>query len=403
MRLADVLRQRRDAAVRHAEETVAGWDDHRSGSTAAQMELERRLGDADLYGRFLAGLGREIRAAGGPYGSGEHSFYRDVWAMRVAPDERARARLAEHRGRVAQVVGVEHRAAASSAFGGLVPPGFLSDAAGTLPRPGRPLLDALLADGAGVPLPPTGVTLTVPVAATGFGGRSQTAENAAATADDLTFVDREVPVVTIVGRANIARQALERGGPGLDAMLSADLAAAIDAEQERHLVAGSGAGGEMHGILSTTDAGFVSCTATTGNGQAGCVLQAARLGGEERRTPTRIIAATPTRILHWVNDANGDHPNAVLRESDADRFQLVRSFGIPTTLGAGTDEDRVVTLNGRDVAYAEEPVVRLRGLTDVGDGTIAVIGYRYAAMAVRFPTHLQTVSGSGLSTPAAFT
>jgi hypothetical protein len=60
-----------------------------------------------------------------------------------------------------------------------------------------------------------------------------------------------IPVATIGGQQDVSRQALERGTPGIDQIVYMDLAAQYHAELDRQVANGTGASGQMLGILNT--------------------------------------------------------------------------------------------------------------------------------------------------------
>ncbi|MGH2681021.1 MAG: helix-turn-helix domain-containing protein [Actinomycetota bacterium] len=74
---------------------------------------------------------------------------------------------------------------------------------------------------------------------------------------------------------------------------------------------------------------------------------------------------------------------------------------IPTNLGGGTNEDRIVLLRGEDHTLFESEI-RTRVLPEVGSGTLTVRlqVYNYAAFtAGRYPTSVAVISGTGLVAP----
>lgn len=407
MRLDQALDQRRRRALARAETLADSLGDSRD--LPKQVELEEALSDVERYSRLADQVRVQVRESvdwGSPYRPGSpHSLFRDlaVQARLMGPRGGERDRLAEHQRRTRTVSGMERRDTSSDDMGAVVGTGFLPGVAAA--RTARPLLDALLEGGASYPLPARGMQVSLPVTVTGTVASSQSGQNTALDESATAVETRQFPVSAVAARVDVSRQALDRGGAGIDAWLGREVVQAVEAEQERQLIAGTGTNGEGTGILSETTSlvGFVTCTATTGAGQASCTLQAARVGAEARRTPSTVVAATPTRTLHWANDANGDHPNAVLRAADRGRFRLVETFGIPTNLGSSTNEDRIITLSPADLAYAEDPLVQIGGLSLAGQLSVQVIAHRYCAWT---PTHagvIQTVSGSGLAAPSAFT
>lgn len=215
--------------------------------------------------------------------TGEASWFRDMYLRREQNDPGAGERLLRH-GREVEVDmrsgnEVQSRAVATSGFAGLVTPQWLLDLAAEPLRTGRPAANAVQ----GLPLPEQGMTLNIPRGTTGASAAAQATENSSVSSTDEVWADLSIPVRTIAGQQDVSRQSLERGMPGLDALVYLDLAGAYHAELDRQVITGSGASGEMLGIRNTasintatafgaapTAATFVSKTA----GQITAVAQA---------------------------------------------------------------------------------------------------------------------------------
>lgn len=79
---------------------------------------------------------------------------------------------------------------------------------------------------------------------------------------------------------------------------------------------------------------------------------------------------------------------------------VVVDANLPTTLGAGTNEDRIIVYRGSD-CYLWESEPRLRVFEEVLSSTLSVrlqvYGY-FAVVAGRLPAAISIISGSGLST-----
>ncbi|WP_395659143.1 hypothetical protein [Nocardioides sp.] len=86
------------------------------------------------------------------------------------------------------------------------------------------------------------------------------------------------------------------------------------------------------------------------------------------------------------------------------KVPIVVDLGIPTNLGGGTNESRVIAGALRDT-YLWEGALRTRVLTEVLSGTLQVRlqVYNYVAyMANRRPAALSVVSGTGLIPPTGY-
>ncbi|MFG3418739.1 phage major capsid protein [Micromonospora sp. NPDC048063] len=179
---------------------------------------------------------------------GESSFFADAYRAQFMGDQAAAQRLGRHSTEQAvEGEGVQERATTTGSFAGLVPPQYLVDLYAPVQRNGAPLANLLDS----LPLPPTGMTVSIPRATTGAAAASQATENSALQNTDEVWADLQVPVRTIGGQQDVSRQSLERGTPGIDLIVFRDLAAAYYSELDRQIIAGSGASGQMLGITNT--------------------------------------------------------------------------------------------------------------------------------------------------------
>ncbi len=181
--------------------------------------------------------------------SGERSYFADLFRSEVLHDVGASQRIAAHRG--------EARALTTGGLAGLVPPTYLIEQAALVARAGRPFANSVTQ----LPIPDSGMSLIVPKGTTGAAVASQATENTAVQNTDEVWTNVTLPVATIAGQAQVSRQSLERGAPGIDALIYADLAGAYAAELDRQVVTGSGSSGQMLGVLNT--AGVAQASAFT--------------------------------------------------------------------------------------------------------------------------------------------
>jgi HK97 family phage major capsid protein len=175
------------------------------------------------------------------------SFFTDAYAMTYHADSQARSRLERH-ATEAKVHGeLEERADTISSFAGLVVPQYLVDEYAMVLRNGRPTVAVCRK----LPLPAQGTSFIIPRGTTGAAVASQATENTAVQSTDEVWANVTVPVVTISGQQDVSRQSLERGTPGLDQIIYSDIVGAYAQELDRQVLNGSGASGQMLGILNT--------------------------------------------------------------------------------------------------------------------------------------------------------
>lgn len=181
------------------------------------------------------------------------SFFVDSYRSQFSNDAKASERLQRH-AREVEVEG-ESRATSTPSFSTLVVPQYLVDEAAAVLRAGRPIANRVRR----MPLPAQGTSFNIPRGTTGASVASQAAENTNVSNTDEAWANLTISLVTISGQQDVSRQSLERGTPGIDSMVYMDLAGAYAAELDRQVINGSGASGQMLGILQT--AGVSSGTA----------------------------------------------------------------------------------------------------------------------------------------------
>lgn len=374
----------------------------RSKSSGDWIKLEAALDDIERASN-LRRYAERLDHPPGPYEGG--GFWRDMIAAHNA-DPLARQRLGEQTRRAQEMTGVElradqghvppgleQRAVGTSGLAGLIPKGFTVGAAGGLPRTNRPLLDAVLADGGAADLPRYGTSMTVVASATqSMTASSTSAENVTVPQTDIIGVDSLQAVQPVVASITVSRQVADRADA--DAFINEELAKAVDDEQERLFV---------QGILSST-VSFVSCATATQVVVGKSVLQAARVGSDIRGTPTRIVAWHPRRHL-WMSSQRTDTQqldDVFANLYQAGTFMPVQSGALlASTIGS---QDKVITMNGRDVRYAEEPSIRayIDPSSGAGPLQVRIFGYRYMSQHFLYPSQIGCVTGAGLSAPVAF-
>ena len=225
-----------DAKIEPLAERIAELEaeEKRDASAAA---LRKELGDV---GPAVVTKEARTYAPGAP-----SSFFVDSFRSTFTNDVSARERLERHSREM--VVENEKRATTTGSFAGLVVPQYLVDAAALVLRQGRPVANRVNR----MPLPEQGTTFQVPRGTTGATAASQSPENTNVSSTDEVWANLTITLATIAGQQDVSRQSLERGTPGIDSLVYMDLAGAYAAELDRQVLNGSGAAGQMLGILNT--------------------------------------------------------------------------------------------------------------------------------------------------------
>lgn len=351
------------------------------------------------------------------------SFFSDAFNARVG-DVSARERIERHMREAAVEGELNTRATTTSSYAGLVVPQYLVDMAAQVSRAGRPMADNGCTK---MDLPAGGMSLIIPRATTGVSVASQASENSAVSNTDQVWTNVTVPVATISGRQEVSRQSLERGTPGIDGLIYADLAAAYAAELDRQIFVGTGASGQMSGIggtagISTATAFGAAVAASTFYSKiAGQIAAIAGAGTATR--PSHIVmhprrwawltlqvdsAGRPLVVPAIGNPMNAHGNVSVPGGYSGDQgvgivgyFQglpVITDSNVPTNVGGGTSEDVVYVFDKRHALLFEDGAAprNLRFDETKGDAlTVVLAAYNYAAFtAGRYPSAFGRVGGA---------
>jgi HK97 family phage major capsid protein len=351
---------------------------------------------------------------------GEHSWIVDTVISRglitglggVDPVQ-ARERQERHY----REVEVLTRDTTTTSYASLVPPQFLLDEFAPVLRAGRPTANLLR----GMPLPPVGMTMTIPRATTGTVVATQATQGTAPTTTDMAVTDLSVPVISFSGRGVISRQSLERGAVNLDRVTFNDLAADAARYLDQQVLFGTGASGNALGMITTSGILAVTQTATTGLDTLKAIANAVQQINTQRFLGADVIVMHPRRwgaLTIAVDSSN--RPLVTIEAGQLNVFghgeanltqQAVGTvLGIPvvtdpnlrTNLGAGTNQDEILVFRRADQYLWEQPgTVREFSLEQPqGPQSIQLAVYGNAAFtAGRYPVSVAYISGIGLVTP----
>jgi len=353
---------------------------------------------------------------------GEHSYLQDLYRSQRGQDLGASQRIERH----AAEMRVEHRDAATSAFGALVVPQYLTDLFTPNLRAGRPFLNVVRS----VPLPDEGMTFNVPRGTTATTVLQQTTENSAVDETDFDETTLTIPVRTHSGQQDVSRQALDRGR-GIEAIVMADLADAYVTRVDWEAINGTGASGTMYGVRSTTGISTVTFSGTSlSSGVVDFnrkVADAIQQINGSRFAPPDVIVMHPRRWgwLTSMSDSNGrplvtpgyHGPQNVFGIGEAAGYGPVGEFhglpvitdaNIPTTVSTstitGATEDVVIITRSSDLIHWNDGVGPLTvefKETTAGSLTVKIVAWGYNAFdAGRYPTATRIITGSSLGAPS---
>jgi HK97 family phage major capsid protein len=307
------------------------------------------------------------------------------------------------------------------AGGEFVPPLWLIDLYAEFPRAARPFANRVRQ----IPLPAGTDSINIPRITTGTLTAAQTADNAAVSSQDMVTATVTAPVRTIAGQEDAALQLLDQSPIAFDQVIFGDLLADYNMQVDAQTISGSGAAGQLKGILNVAGVNAVTYTDATPTVPelypklADALNQASNArkvvpshfwmhgrrwfwAAKELDSSNRPFfiaqSAGPTNAMGAFdqNDQNQDGPvtNVLGRP-------VMLDLNIPTNLGAGTNEDRVIATNMSDHILFEGDL-RARVLFEVLSGTLSVRFQVYSYLAFtaeRFPAATSVVSGTGLITP----
>ena len=340
----------------------------------------------------------------------EHDFVADAFNARFGNDRGAAERVERAR----EEALAEYRSTTGN-FGGLVVPQYLTELYASTLASGRPFLEAVT----NIALPAQGMNLTIPRGATTTGVAAQTTEGTAVSNQTMTESDLVVPVRTFAGQQIVSRQSVDRG-TGIAGILLADLFQQYATKVNVSAISGDGTSGGHFGILNTTSVQTAAWTGTTGASLVAAIHNAIGKINASRFAPADLIVMHPRRWAFLA--AASDSSNRPLIQVDGPGFNaagngmaagygntvgsiagipVVSDAGIPTNLGASTNEDRIIVTRRSDCLFMEDAgaPVGLQFEEVLGASlqvNMVVFGYS-AFTAGRYPVATCNLQGTGFT------
>ncbi len=382
-------------------------------SKAARDRAVQRYNRIDFTGHRM-----QIKEPDMYTAAGGRSFMSDLYWSEVKGQPAARERISKHHSHEIEKRGEEF-AVTSSTLGGIIPPAYLLDLYAKASRNGRVYADQANRSS----LPDVGMSVILPRLTVGLSAGVQATENTALTTSDPTEVDLTVPVRTIGGFSPVSRQSIERAAYS-DQILFEDLIARYWALLDSQCINGSGASGQILGVLGTS--GISTSTASTATvvgvwpkiadliqqinvatGGLGyvadkIVMHPRRWGFFEAALDSQNRPLVPVTGAEFNVMATGQSAayGAVGRMHG---LPVYTDANIPTNLGTNTNEDRIIVEASQVVHLferAQDPVT-LSFEQQAGTSLqVQLIAYGYAAFtAGRYPAASGVVSGAGLVPP----
>ena len=384
--------------------------DELTAREAELVELDERKAKADEARRAIGvpvvKVGREERTY---RPDGEHNFLQDAFRSKFGNDHAATERVTRAR----EEALAEYRSTTGN-YGGLVVPQYLTDLYAPVLKSGRPFLSNVTA----VPLPEAGMTLTIPRGATGTSVAAQETQNTGVSNTTLTESDLTVPVRTFAGQQLTSRQSVDRG-TGIADILLQDLFQDYATKVNVSAISGDGTAGGHWGILNTTSVQTAAWTGTTGASLMTSIHNAIGKVNASRYAAADLIVMHPRRWAFLCAAVDGSSRPFVQVDGPGFNAQgngaaagygvvgsmvgipVVTDAGVPTNLGASTNEDRIIVTRREDVLFMEDASAPV-GLTfeevkgDQLSVTMVVFGYS-AFTAGRYPVASCILQGTGFT------
>jgi hypothetical protein len=261
-------------------------------------------------------------------------------------------------------------------------------------------LSALLPN---LPLPPTGLDVTVPRLDTGVAVATQSSEGSAPTEANVDGGSQASKVAYIPGLVEVSQQVADRAFPGFDTVVARDAGRALGAAVDAQLITGTNSNGQTLGLVNVT--GIKTVTATDASPTAQEVIakfwtaydQIANGGYGVADVGRYATVLHPRRLAFLYNNAPGSQtvePRVPGR--------LVPCASLRITLGASTSEDEVLVLVPEELPYFSEPprlTVDVQGMAN----TLQVRFIPLQAIATGFgrvPSAICRISGTALIEPS---
>jgi hypothetical protein len=250
------------------------------------------------------------------------------------------------------------------------------------------------------PMPEWGMEIEVPVTGTGVSAAVYQ-ENAAITETDVVATSPNAPVVTLAAEVEVSWQLLERSRGLVDQVIATDATAALGATLDVQLLTGSGSSGEMTGLLNQsgiTESTYTDASPTLAEYRREVwALQRDVIVASGREPDVMVWGPTRSAWSWSGTDAS------LTRQTTSQDFPApgVIVSAVPTTLGTGTNEDRLLLLH-RESVYLYASPVTYRVFTDPlsANGTVRLQARMYAAVALRTPSAVGVLKGTGTVVPS---
>lgn len=231
-------------------------------------------------------------------------------------------------------------------------------------------------------------------------------------ATGMTLATVTASVFTAAGLATASNQLLADSNPAVDGLVTADLAKRLVALEEHAFLNGSGTGQPL-GILNTPGIGATSLSTTTAVALLDAILDAVAEVETEHGSPsailmhprtwTRIIKSRDTQGAFYIDPQGGPQdPRTGVRgpQKSLWGYPVYTSNRIPTNLGGGTNESRVIVGDFREALILDRQGITVDESPHVyftTNQTVFRAEQRVGFTAARTPGAFNVIGGTGLA------
>lgn len=239
---------------------------------------------------------------------------------------------------------------------------------------------------------------------------AELAQKPEATAMTLATVTANI--FAAAGLATISNQLLADSNPSVDGLAVNDLAKRLVALEEAAFIAGTGTGQPL-GILNTPGIGATALTATdvlslldaildsiakveTSHGAPSAILM-------HPRTWTRILKSRDAQGAFYIDPAGGPQDPRTGQRGPVKSlwgYPVVTSNRMPTNLGAGTNESRVIVADFREALILDRQGITVDESAHVyftSNQTVFRAEQRVGFTAARTPLAFDVIGGAGMA------
>lgn len=356
-------------------------------------------------------------------GDASTSFFKDTAALMLNRNDisgtigEARARLV-----ASQETRAGDMTTVAGAGGQFAPPLWLVDEFVPLARPARVTADLFVSR----ELPRGVASVNLPKISGGSAVAVQATQNTAVQDTAMTTTSVSSGITTIAGKQIVSLQLLQQSGIPFDEVILSDLALAYAGQLDVQAISGSGASGQLRGLLNGAGVGTTSFTsaspavtsATAANSFYNKLIAAINAVYVGRYLPPTAIVMHPQR-WNWVLEGL-DSQTRPLIVPNGPAFNGVGTDNGPTAQGAtgtllglpvfvdpnvpttnNTNQDIVFVLRKEDCYLWESPLQTASfdaTYADQASILFRVLGYS-ALITDRFGPSVNAITGTGLLTP----